>query len=59
MVINTGSGKDQHPTQALLDIYTLHRSFAHRDGIDYKSIAFGRPHARSHRALPGRFVDQI
>lgn len=27
-VINGGSGKDQHPTQALLDIYTLMRSFA-------------------------------
>ena len=27
-VINAGSGKDQHPTQALLDIYTLMRNFA-------------------------------
>ncbi|MHC5110337.1 MAG: aspartate carbamoyltransferase [Planctomycetota bacterium] len=27
-VINGGSGKDQHPTQALLDIYTLYRCFA-------------------------------
>jgi aspartate carbamoyltransferase catalytic subunit len=27
-VINAGSGKDQHPTQALLDIYTLFRCFA-------------------------------
>ncbi len=27
-VVNAGSGKDQHPTQALLDIYTLYRSFA-------------------------------
>lgn len=27
-IINGGSGKDQHPTQALLDIYTLLRSFA-------------------------------
>lgn len=26
-VINGGSGKDEHPTQALLDIYTLRRSF--------------------------------
>lgn len=26
-VINGGSGKDQHPTQALLDIYTLFRCF--------------------------------
>lgn len=26
-LINGGSGKDQHPTQALLDIYTLYRCF--------------------------------
>ena len=38
-IINAGSGKDQHPTQALLDIYTLERSFAHRGGIDGKTIA--------------------
>ncbi len=39
-VINAGSGKDQHPTQALLDIYTLQRSFENRGGIDGKNIAF-------------------
>ncbi len=39
-VINAGSGKDQHPTQALLDIYTLKRSFKNRGGIDNKQIAF-------------------
>jgi len=37
-VINAGSGSDQHPTQALLDIYTLERSFAERGGIDGKVI---------------------
>jgi aspartate carbamoyltransferase catalytic subunit len=37
-VINAGSGSDQHPTQALLDIYTLDRSFADRGGIDGKVI---------------------
>ncbi len=37
-VINAGSGKDQHPTQALLDIYTLRRSFENIGGIDGKSI---------------------
>jgi aspartate carbamoyltransferase catalytic subunit len=37
-VINAGSGSDQHPTQALLDIYTLERSFAERGGIDGKTI---------------------
>lgn len=37
-IINAGSGKDQHPTQALLDIYTLERSFETRGGIDGKTI---------------------
>ena len=39
-IINAGSGKDQHPTQALLDIYTLQRSFERRGGIDGKTIVF-------------------
>lgn len=38
-VINGGSGPDQHPTQALLDIYTLERSFANIGGLDGKKIA--------------------
>ena len=37
-VINAGSGSDQHPTQALLDIYTLQRSFGGHGGIDGKVI---------------------
>jgi aspartate carbamoyltransferase catalytic subunit len=39
-IINAGSGKDQHPTQALLDIYTLQRSFEKRGGIDRKKVVF-------------------
>ncbi|NLB60183.1 MAG: aspartate carbamoyltransferase [Lentisphaerae bacterium] len=39
-IINAGSGKDQHPTQALLDIYTLQRSFERQGGIDGKQIVF-------------------
>lgn len=38
-VINGGSGPDQHPTQALLDIYTLERSFQNIGGLDGKKIA--------------------
>lgn len=38
-VLNGGSGPDQHPTQALLDIYTLERSFENKSGLDGKSIA--------------------
>ena len=37
-IINAGSGPDEHPTQALLDIYTLTRSFLGRGGIDGKTI---------------------
>jgi aspartate carbamoyltransferase catalytic subunit len=37
-IIDAGSGQDQHPTQALLDIYTLDRSFEERGGIDGKVI---------------------
>jgi len=39
-IINAGSGKDQHPTQALLDIYTLQRSFEKLGGIDGKHVVF-------------------
>lgn len=39
-VVNAGSGKDQHPTQSLLDIYTLQRSFEARGGIEGKTIVF-------------------
>jgi aspartate carbamoyltransferase catalytic subunit len=37
-IINGGSGSDQHPTQAILDVYTLQRSFANREGVDGKTI---------------------
>jgi aspartate carbamoyltransferase catalytic subunit len=38
-VLNGGSGPDQHPTQALLDIYTLEREFRNIGGLDGKKIA--------------------
>jgi len=39
-VISGGAGADQHPTQALLDIYTLIRSFEKREGgIDGLHVA--------------------
>lgn len=37
-VFNAGSGPDEHPTQALLDVYTLQRSFKAADGIENKTI---------------------
>ncbi len=39
-IMNGGSGKDQHPTQALLDLYTIHRSFQEYGGIRKKRYAF-------------------
>lgn len=38
-ILNAGSGPDQHPTQALLDIYTLAREFHQCGGIEGKTIA--------------------
>jgi aspartate carbamoyltransferase len=37
-VISAGSGKSQHVTQSLLDIYTLGYSFRERGGIDGRQI---------------------
>ncbi len=37
-VINGGSGHDQHPTQAILDVYTLQRSFDSQGGLEGKTI---------------------
>jgi len=55
-VINAGSGKDQHPTQALLDIYTLMRSFGEESGGESRAPAepgaVGEPRT-SVRAISG------
>lgn len=37
-IINAGSGPDEHPTQALLDIYTLGRSLRQSGGIEGKTV---------------------
>ncbi len=42
-IINAGSGKDQHPTQALLDIYTLYRSFGEAQSEPGAQATGGRP----------------
>ncbi len=39
-ILNAGSGKDQHPTQALLDIYTLHRSFEKHGGLHDRTVMY-------------------
>jgi len=42
-LINGGSGKDQHPTQALLDIYTLFRCLGHPPSETPKPDFSGNP----------------
>lgn len=37
-IINAGSGPDEHPTQALLDVYTLQRSFKSPSAIESKTV---------------------
>ncbi|MFI5270478.1 MAG: aspartate carbamoyltransferase [Candidatus Saccharimonadales bacterium] len=32
-IINGGDGKAEHPTQSLLDMYTIHRKFKHLDNL--------------------------
>lgn len=39
-ILNAGSGKDQHPTQALLDIYTLVRSFEKWGGVKDRTVMY-------------------
>ena len=58
-IVNAGSGKDQHPTQALLDIYTLTRSFEKRGGIDGKTVLFCGDLARGRtvRSLSGLLMN--
>lgn len=40
-VINAGDGKHEHPTQGLLDAYTIAESFARLDGFDLSGLKVG------------------
>jgi aspartate carbamoyltransferase catalytic subunit len=56
-IINAGDGKGQHPTQALLDLYTIHRELGKVEGIKVAMVgdlASGRT-ARSLCYLLGKF----
>jgi aspartate carbamoyltransferase catalytic subunit len=58
-IINAGDGKGQHPTQALLDVYTLYREFGRVDNLKIAMVgdlASGRT-ARSLCYLLGKFKD--
>jgi aspartate carbamoyltransferase catalytic subunit len=37
-VINAGDGPGQHPTQSLLDLYTIRREFNHFDGLNFALV---------------------
>lgn len=49
-VVNAGDGPGQHPTQAILDLYTVERELGHVDGV---TIAFAGDlkHGRTVRSL--------
>lgn len=58
-VINAGDGAGQHPTQALLDLYTIEREFGKIDGIHVAIVGDLRYYraARSLSYLLGKFED--
>lgn len=56
-VINAGDGAGQHPTQALLDLYTIEKEFGKADGITIAFVGdlkYGRA-ARSLAYLLGKY----
>ena len=57
-IINAGDGKGQHPTQALLDVYTIWREFGRLEGLKIAivgDLAQGRT-ARSLCYILGKFT---
>ncbi|MGA8183866.1 MAG: aspartate carbamoyltransferase [Terriglobia bacterium] len=58
-IINAGDGVGQHPTQALLDLYTIHKEIGSIDGLKIAMVgdlAQGRT-VRSLAYLLGKFTD--
>jgi aspartate carbamoyltransferase catalytic subunit len=49
-VVNAGDGKHQHPTQALLDLYTMREAFGRLDGL-HVAIVGDSLHSRVARSL--------
>jgi aspartate carbamoyltransferase catalytic subunit len=49
-VVNAGDGKHQHPTQALLDLYTIREAFGRLDGLQI-AIVGDATHSRVARSL--------
>ncbi|MFA7309905.1 MAG: aspartate carbamoyltransferase [Candidatus Paceibacterota bacterium] len=58
-IINAGDGAGQHPTQALLDLYTIERELGHVDGVHVAIVGdlrYGRA-ARSLAYLLSKYDD--
>ncbi len=55
-IINAGSGADEHPTQALLDVYTLKRTFDFndREGTDRRFQELRQQYPELDRGLGGK-----
>jgi aspartate carbamoyltransferase catalytic subunit len=49
-VVNAGDGRHQHPTQALLDLYTLHEAYGRLEGL-HVAIVGDVLHSRVARSL--------
>ena len=49
-VVNAGDGKHQHPTQALLDLYTIQQHFGHLEGL-HVAVVGDVLHSRVARSL--------
>jgi aspartate carbamoyltransferase catalytic subunit len=49
-IVNAGDGKHQHPTQALLDLYTMREAFGRLDGLQV-AIVGDVSHSRVARSL--------
>jgi aspartate carbamoyltransferase catalytic subunit len=49
-VVNAGDGKHEHPTQALLDLYTMHEAFGRLEGL-HVAIVGDVLHSRVARSL--------
>ncbi len=54
-IVNAGDGKNQHPTQALLDVYTLHQEFGRLEGL-HVAIVGDVLHSRVARSLMQAFA---
>ena len=57
-VVNAGDGKHQHPTQALLDLYTMREAFGRLDGLQV-AIVGDVAHSRVADSDAALIVDQV